>query len=213
VNIWAIVPVKPFNRSKSRLAPVLSSKQRAILSRQMLEQTLQTLRQVDEISGVLVVSRDTAALSLARRYDAQTVQESGSPELNDALTRATQAVVATWKARGVLILASDIPLMRVQDVKEMLALAAVPPAVVLATDRRQDGTNALLIRPAGLITYSYGARSFHRHLEAARMAGVEPQVYDSPTLALDVDIPADLDLYREMLIERELGQPAWLGSD
>ncbi len=213
MNIWAIVPVKPFNRSKSRLAPVLSSKQRAILSRQMLEQTLQTLRQVDEISGVLVVSRDTAALSLARRYDAQTVQESGSPELNDALTRATQAVVATWKARGVLILASDIPLMRVQDVKEMLALAAVPPAVVLATDRRQDGTNALLIRPAGLITYSYGARSFHRHLEAARMAGVEPQVYDSPTLALDVDIPADLDLYREMLIERELGQPAWLGSD
>jgi 2-phospho-L-lactate guanylyltransferase len=129
------------------------------------------------------------------------------------LTRATQVVVATWNARGVLVVASDIPLLRAQDIREMLAMATVPPTVVLATDRRQNGTNIMLVRPAGLIPYSYGPGSFQRHLEAAQQLGVDPQVYESPTVALDVDVPADLELYRQMLVERDLSEPAWLGSD
>jgi 2-phospho-L-lactate/phosphoenolpyruvate guanylyltransferase len=211
VNIWAIVPVKPFNRSKSRLAGALSAKQREQLSRQMLEQTLQTLKQVDEITGILVISRDTAALALARQYEAQTVQESGTPELNEALTRATQVVVATWNARSVLVLASDMPLLRAQDIREVVALSDTI-GVVLASDRRNDGTNALLVRPPSLIPYRYGEGSFQRHINEARQIGIEPRVYESPTVALDIDVPNDLDLYREMLIERELSEPAWLES-
>lgn len=211
MNIWAIVPVKPFNRSKSRLAAVLSASQRAILSRQMLERTLKTLKQVDEISGILVVSRDQSALALARQYHAQTVQESGNPELNEALTRATQVVSATWSARSVLVVASDIPLLRVQDVQGVLALAD-STSIVLATDRRKDGTNALLMRPPGLIPYCYGPGSFMKHMAQARSIGVEPQVFESSTLALDVDVPADLELYREMLIERDLEGFTWQES-
>ncbi len=204
MNTWAIVPVKPLNRSKSRLASVLNPRLRESLSRQMLEQTLQTLSQVDEISGVLTVSRDGAVLALARQYGAQTVQESGAPELNAALTRATQVVIATWHARSVLILPSDIPLMRAQDIRELLALATLSDNIILATDRQRDGTNALFMRPPGLIPYRYGPGSFQRHIEEARAVGIEPIVYDSPTLSLDVDTPADLDLYRQLLIEREL---------
>jgi 2-phospho-L-lactate/phosphoenolpyruvate guanylyltransferase len=211
VNIWAIVPVKPFNRSKSRLAGALSAKQREQLSRQMLEQTLQTLKQVEEITGILVISRDTAALALARQYEAQTVQESGTPELNEALTRATQVVVATWNARSVLVLASDMPLLRAQDIREVVALSDTI-GVVLASDRRNDGTNALLVRPPSLIPYRYGEGSFQRHIHEARQIGIEPHIYESPTVALDIDVPVDLDLYREMLIERELSEPAWLES-
>ncbi len=213
MNTWAIVPVKPFNRSKSRLAGVLSGKQREALSRLMLEQTLRTLTEVEEISGVLVVSRDTAALSLARRYNAQTVAESGTPELNDALTRATQIVIATWNARGVLVLASDIPLMRVQDIREIVALSGAPPSIVVAADRRHNGTNALLVRPPGLIPYQFGEGSFEKHVESARKMGLSAQVYSSPTIALDVDVPADLELYRDMLRERDLATPVWLGGD
>jgi len=211
VNIWAVVPVKPFNRSKSRLAPVLSGKQREALSRQMLEQTLRTLSQVKEINGILVISRDSAALSLARQFKAQTVQESGTPELNEALTRATQVVEATWNATSVLVVSSDIPLLRVEDVKGIIDLADTVD-VVLATDRRCDGTNLMLIRPPALIPYRYGQGSFQRHADEARRVGIEPKIYASPTAALDIDVPADLDLYREMLIERDLKEPAWLQS-
>ena len=210
-NIWAIVPVKPLNRSKSRLSPVLSIKQRETLSRDMLERTLRLLQQVKGFGGIMVVSRDTYALSLARKLDVQTLQESGTPDLNNSLTRATQ-VVSTWNAGGVLILASDIPLIQVDDLERMIGLADSAKSVVIAPDRRGTGTNALLVRPPGLITYHFGVESFPRHHSEAEAAEASLHVYRSPTVGLDVDTPADLDLYREMLVEQEMNEPAWLAS-
>jgi 2-phospho-L-lactate guanylyltransferase len=207
VTIWAIVPVKPFNRSKSRLSSVLESKERENFSRHLLDQTLKTLSQVAEIGGILVVSRDAGALALARHHKAQTVQESGNPELNDALTRATQVVIATWNARTVLIAASDIPLMQTSDIQGMLALANTPASIVIATDRKAEGTNALLIRPPGIIPYCFGESSNEKHQAMAREAGIEPKVYVSPTMALDVDVPEDLLLYRQMAEENRRNNP------
>jgi 2-phospho-L-lactate guanylyltransferase len=83
---------------------------------------------------------------------------------------------------------------------------------VVAPDRRGTGTNALLVRPPGLIPYRFGENSLDKHLEEAEAAGAEAHVYESDTLGLDVDIPADLDLYREMLVEREIREPGWLVS-
>lgn len=211
MNIWAIVPVKPLNRAKSRLAPVLTAEQRESLSLQMLETTLRTLKEVRGIKGVLVISRDSAALAFARKLDVYTVSESGAPELNNALTRATQ-VVSTWHARGVLVLASDIPLMRVEDIEGMLALATHEPAVVIAPNRREDGTNALLVRPPGLIPYRFGEHSLEKHRAEAKAIGAPVHTYRSPTLSLDVDTPPDLDLYREILGGQGINQPAGLES-
>ncbi len=211
MNVWAVVPVKPLNRSKSRLSSVLTPDQREALSRQMLERTMNTLKQVKDLAGILVVSRDMAALRLARKYEAQTIQESGAPELNDALTRATQ-VLTTFNARGVMVVASDIPLMRTEHLEGMLSLAKFPPTLVIAADRHQDGTNIMLMRPPGLIPYCYGKGSFEKHVEAAKAIDAGLHVYESPHLALDVDTPADLDLYREMLLQQETGEPAWLES-
>lgn len=211
MTIWAIVPVKPLNRSKSRLSTVLTIEQRESLSREMLERTLHTLSTVESIGGTIVVSRDSAALSLARGLGAQTLQESGAPELNASLTMATQ-VVASWNACGVLLLASDIPLLQAGDIENMIALAKHPPVVVIGADRREEGTNAMLVKPPALFAYEYGFGSLQRHRAAAQAAGADVHVYRSPTLGLDVDIPADLDLYREMLVERELHEPGWLVS-
>jgi 2-phospho-L-lactate guanylyltransferase len=118
--------------------------------------------------------------------------------LNAALARATNAVI-TFNARGALILASDMPLMAVQDIEAMLEKAKQPPVMVIATDRRQDGTNALLISPAGLITYSYGEGSFQRHIQEGKRVGLTVHVYESERLALDIDTPEDLEQYRARL--------------
>ncbi|GAB4478216.1 MAG: 2-phospho-L-lactate guanylyltransferase [Anaerolineae bacterium] len=209
MNIWAIVPVKPLKRSKSRLSSVLTTQQRETLSRQMLEQTLLTLKQVKGIEGVLIISRDAGALALGRKLEAQTLTESGSPELNASLTRATR-VVASWNGSGVLIVASDIPLLQAADIEGMLALAKGPaPVVVIASDRRREGTNALLVRPPGLFPYRFGEGSFKKHIDEAEKAGAVVKVFQSGTLGLDVDLPADLDLYRELLAERSAGEAAW----
>jgi len=191
MSFWAIVPVKPFLRGKSRLAEVFSPEEREDLNRQLLSNTLNTLKEISEIEQVLVVSRDQAVLSLAREKGARTVQENGDPDLNIALERAT-IVAKTYSIRGVLIVPADLPLITSEDVYAMLKRVGEVPVVVVAPDRHRKGTNALLVCPAGLIEYEFGPNSFQRHCEFARRVGARLEICELPSLGLDLDIPDDL---------------------
>ncbi len=198
MTFWAIVPVKPLRRGKSRLANLLSPNERTDLNRYLLENTLDTLKGIPEIEHVLVVSRDSEALALARDLGARTVQENGTPNLNIALARAT-VVAKKYAIRGVLILPVDLPLITPEDVRTMLARVGEPPVVVVAPDRCHNGTNALLICPTGLIEYEYGPGSFQRHCERARAVGARLEICELPSLSLDLDNPEDFDLVAQEL--------------
>ncbi len=198
MTIWAIVPVKPLRRGKSRLAGVFSEEERADLNRHLLDNTVRTLKNIPEIEHVLVVSRDQSALALARDLGARTVLENGSPQLNVALERAT-IVAKTYETRGVLILPADLPLITPEDVNLMLERASDPPVVVVAPDRHEHGTNALLVCPAGLIEYQYGDDSFNKHCQLAKKAGARVEICELPSLTLDLDVPEDLALLEERL--------------
>jgi 2-phospho-L-lactate guanylyltransferase len=195
MTVWAIVPVKPLRRGKSRLAAALNEEQRADLNRFLLERTIKTLVDLEEVEQVLVVSRDSSALSLARNLGARTVQEDGAPALNTALKRAT-VVAQVYASRGVLVIPADLPLLTRDDVKALLRRAIDPPVVVIAPDRHQKGTNALLLAPANLIEYDFGGNSFERHCERARRVGARLEIVNLPSLELDLDLPEDLELVR-----------------
>jgi 2-phospho-L-lactate guanylyltransferase len=191
VTIWAIVPVKPLRRAKSRLSEVLSREDRSELSQQMLTHTLEVLGEINSIERTLVVSRDSRALALARKLGARTVTERGSPQLNRALIRAT-LVARRYSVSAVLVLPADLPLLTREDVETLIEKASDPPVVVIAPDRRGSGTNALLSSPPGLIEYAFGPESFPSHVERARKAGARVEICELPSLALDVDLPDDL---------------------
>lgn len=193
MTLWAIVPVKPLRRGKSRLSGTLTEDERAQLNEKLLAHTLSTLADLKELEQVLVVSRDPHALTIARRHGARTVREDGQPHLNTALARAT--VVAKLHAtRGVLILPADLPLLSRDDILTLVERAINPPVVVIAPDRHEQGTNALLMSPAGLITYDFGEGSFHRHCERAKKAGARLEIVKLHSLGLDLDMPEDLAL-------------------
>jgi len=196
MTLWAIVPVKPLRRGKSRLSKILTEDERTDLNKRLLANTLETLSEIPEIEHVLVVSRDQAALSLAREFGARTVLENGMPLLNVALTRAT-VVAKEYATRGVLIVPADLPLITPEDVRVMLGKVKDPPVVIVAPDRHREGTNALLVCPAGLIDYDFGPGSFERHCERARMVGARLEIVELDSLALDMDVPEDLDLVSE----------------
>jgi 2-phospho-L-lactate guanylyltransferase len=196
--VWAIVPIKPLRRGKSRLAGVLTEKERAELNQCLLINTLDILKEVPGVEYSLVVSRDPEALALAREHGARTVLEHGNPQLNLALSRATQ-VAKSHAIGGVLILPADLPLLRAEDVVTILERAKDPPVVVIAPDRHRQGTTALLVSPVGLIQYNFGPRSFQSHCEQARQAGARLEICELPSLALDVDLPEDLALVSEEL--------------
>jgi len=193
MTIWAIVPVKPLRRGKSRLAGMLSEEQRTRLNRYLLEHTLTTLNEIPDIEHTLVVSRDPAALALTRSMGGRTVLEDGAPQFNTAIKRAT-IVAKAQGARAVLILPADLPLIRPSDLKALLRRGKKPPVVVIAPDRRLDGTNGLFVNPAGLIEYGYGPGSFQRHSQRAAEAGARLEVVNSDRLGLDLDLPEDLEL-------------------
>lgn len=197
MTIWAIVPVKPLRRGKSRLAGALSEDERTQLNQSLLEHTLETLTDLKEVEQVLVVSRDPNALTLARSYGARTVLEDGQPQLNTALKRAT-VVAQVYATRGVLVLPADLPLISREDVLTLIERAGDPPVVVIAPDRHEKGTNALLISPAGLIEYDFGENSFQRHCELVRKAGARLEIVNLPTLGLDLDMPEDLEIIRNL---------------
>jgi 2-phospho-L-lactate guanylyltransferase len=162
----------------------------------MLVHTLEVLSQVPSVERTLVVSRDSRALALAREHNARTVAERGSPQLNQALIRAT-LLARGYGVSGVLVLPADLPLLSKEGIDQLISLATDPPVVVIAPDRHQKGTNALLSSPPGLIEYDFGPDSFSSHLSHARAAGVRVEICNLPSFGLDIDIPEDLEAFKE----------------
>jgi 2-phospho-L-lactate/phosphoenolpyruvate guanylyltransferase len=196
MTTWAIVPVKPLRLGKSRLADVLTDDERARLNRMFLERTLSVVRDVKDIGQTLVVSRDPAALAIAREYGARTVLEDGSQQLNLALKRATTFAMA-YAVNAVLIVPADLPLVTVDDIHQFVVTGKKTPFVTIAPDRREDGTNAMMICPPRLIDYNYGIGSFKRHSELARQAGANLNIVRSANLSLDLDLPEDLEVFKQ----------------
>ena len=197
MTLWAIVPVKPLRRGKSRLAGTLNEDERTQLNRALLQHSLETLSGVPGVNEVLVVSRDPNALAIAREHGARTVQEDGTPHLNTAVKRAT-VVAQVYATQGVLILPADLPLVTREDIQVLLDRAVKPPVVVIAPDRHGKGTNALVIAPAGLIEYDFGENSFQRHCERVKQAGARLEVVELPSLGLDLDEPEDFELVKSL---------------
>lgn len=197
MTIWAIVPVKPLRRGKSRLSGMLTEEERTVLNQELLERTLRTLSSIKVVDQVLVVSRDPHALTIARNHGALTVREDGQPHLNTALTRAS-IVAKVHATHGVLVLPADLPLMSSEDVLHLIDRAVKPPVVVIAPDRHGKGTNALLMCPTGLIEYDFGDDSFQRHCERTKKSGARLEIVELASLGLDLDLPEDLEIIRKM---------------
>jgi 2-phospho-L-lactate guanylyltransferase len=190
MTIWAIVPVKPLRLGKSRLSSVLSDDERAILNRMFLEQTLDILRETPMVVQTLVVSRDPAALAIAREFGARTVLEDGTPNLNSALTRATM-LARNYATRGVLVLPADLPLLTQSDLLAFFEHISKPPCMLITPDRHLDGTNALLMAPGGLVPYDFGPGSFARHCARAKSIKARLEIVRNEHIA-------DLDLLKKI---------------
>ncbi len=186
----AVVPVKSLAEAKSRLAGVMPPEKRSELSCRLLARTLRVLARSRGIDRVAVISRDQKVLELARKFRAWIMWESGVG-LNEALEQATRVAIANG-AGALLILPADLPRVTHGDVEQIVALGRQAPCLVLAPDEREQGTNALLVNPPGLIRYAFGPGSFQQHRLRGEQAGAPVVLYRSEGLTLDLDWPEDL---------------------
>jgi 2-phospho-L-lactate guanylyltransferase len=193
---WVIVPVKRLAAAKSRLSPALTARNRRLLARALLIHTLKTLRGLNGIEGILVVSKDRAVRSIAGKFGAVFVREGECDGLNRALARATDEAVGRG-AEAVMVLPADLPLLRARDLVRVLRQARRSPFVVIAPDRGERGTNLLYLSPPGIIKFSFGERSFKKHLQSSRREKIHVSVLRTLAFAQDIDRPEDLSILRD----------------
>ncbi|MBN9390181.1 MAG: 2-phospho-L-lactate guanylyltransferase [Chloroflexi bacterium] len=204
-KVWVIVPVKALVEAKSRLSPVLTTAQRRNLAFQMAGHTLcvlQTLQKKGLIAGFVTVSRDPVVRTLTQKYGGVFLPEkiSGtSPDvaLNAALTQAARWTTATYSPDALLILHSDLPFLRWEDLANLLRHAQAQPGqeiALLSPDRHGRGTNSLFLRPPALLNFEFlfGENSFKKYQDFIKGAGLEPTLYPLPNLGFDLDYPEDL---------------------
>jgi 2-phospho-L-lactate guanylyltransferase len=194
MTIWAIVPVKPLRRGKSRLAGLLTEEQRTGLNRYLLEHTLTILNKISDIEHTLVVSRDPAALALTRSMGGRTVLEDGAPQFNTAIQRAT-IVAQSQGARAVLILPADLPLVEPADLEALLSQGQAAPVVVIAPDRRRGRNERVIYQPGRIDRIWLWARLFPAPLLSVPPRPVPPWWWlRSDRIGLDLDLPEDLEI-------------------
>ncbi len=213
MQLWLIVPVKPLSLGKSRLASLLSAQERRELARRLLLQTLKTVAAVEDLAGIIAISRDEEVLTLARAGGASTLPEAAIPTdpalpdpeaaLNNALNQA-RTVAVERGADAILILPADLPLLTVHDIGEMIHLGNLHDRCIVLAGSRDGGTNALLLRPAYAIDFAYGPQSRQRHIERAKAADLTIHEIRSTALALDLDSAEDWFHWQTLIGENNL---------
>jgi len=174
--------------AKSRLSPVLSRAQREELEFMLLTGVLRALREAGLLEAVHVVSSDPGILRLARRSRADTIQETRDGGVNAAVDAGVRALGCPQK---VLVLPSDLPLLRPSQLRHIISLSDLLQ-VVIAPSASFNGTNALVYPPSSGMLLSYDNDSFWNHIRASGRKGLSTGVVSRPGLTFDLDTPEDL---------------------
>lgn len=199
--------MKPLDRAKERLAPVLDPLQRRHLALAMLRDVIAAARDLPE---VWVICSDEDAATTATDAGATPVPDR-TPEagLNASLAATTAEAIAAG-ATGVLIVSSDCP----AATPEELARLTLGDGVALATDRAGRGTNALWRKPPDRIPTWFGPNSRRAHEGTAYGLQIPFARIPCERLAIDVDLPEDLERIASIagpataVVLAELGYPA-----
>ncbi|MCB0874967.1 MAG: 2-phospho-L-lactate guanylyltransferase [Solirubrobacterales bacterium] len=189
----AIVPVKHFDRAKSRLSESAAAAHRPELAKAMLSDVLLGLRESRLVNRIVVVTGEPEAREVAERGGAELIDdpddvghsEAAMIGIADAMARGTECVA---------LVPGDTPLL--DGVELDRELDAQAPGVAVIPDHHGTGTNGLILSPPDVIEPSFGPDSRARHLELARAAGARCRIATVRSMALDLDTGDDL---RELL--------------
>lgn len=188
-----IVPVKRLSTSLRRLGPLLSQEEKARLSLAMLKDVLGTLKGVQGLDELCVVTRDPCARDAAGEAGARVMLEPECAAGEGPAVDYGARVLADERVRQVLIIPSDLPLARSTDIQALLKVDLGNPSVVMAP-AHDGGTNAMLRTPPDVIPSRFGPDSLSLHIQEARARGVPYRLVQLGSLYRDIDTPEDLSV-------------------
>jgi 2-phospho-L-lactate guanylyltransferase len=183
-----LIPCKPLGEGKSRLAQLLSARQRYDLCASLLDRTLSVAKCLTQSDRIFLVTADAEAAAQACHHGVAVIIDNAHT-LNGALTQGRDQLLRAGAddCQGLLILPTDLPFADEAAILKVVSASDI----TLACDHDRSGTNLLLLKrgAARSFTFSFGASSFARHCEIARRAGYSVTAVADSALAFDIDEP------------------------
>jgi len=191
--MWLVIPVKQFEKAKSRLRSVLTEVEREALFEAMYRDVLDVACKARGFDRVTVVTSDARAAREARAVGATVIPDRCCAGHRAALTQAA-AELFQHGVRSLVTIPADVPAVTRAEIEEIGAVHRRKYDLVLVPSRDRLGTNGVAVSPPNGIRFRFGNDSLVAHIAETRERGVAATILDLPGLGLDVDTPDDLRL-------------------
>jgi len=189
----ALVPVKRLAATKSRLFGDRDGAAREALAIAMLRDVIAALLAARSVARVVVTTPDADVGAIARGCGAEALVRD-DPGLNAALDAAARAL--DLGSEPLLVVLGDVAGALPEDLDALsAALDELGGRGAVLAPASDGGTTALLRAPHDLLPSRFGKDSAKRHREAASLHGVPFRELPLPSLALDLDVPEDVERF------------------
>lgn len=186
---WTLViPLKPLERAKSRLAATTGDTLRPGLALAFAQDTVAAAVACAAVRDVVVVTDDGRAGRELAALGARIVRDEPAGGLNAALAHGAAAVRAGRPESAVAALNADLPALRPRELARVLDGAARFPRSFLA-DAAGIGTTLLAAAPGIELRPAFGTASRSRHTDSG---AVELPGDGVDSVRQDVDTGDDL---------------------
>jgi 2-phospho-L-lactate guanylyltransferase len=185
--------MKSLEGAKMRLADVLDATERRELALAMFVDVIAALLASACFDTVSVISDDSDVFWQSRELGARAIAEPKTLSgLNASLTFGQRYLARRIAATELVIMPADTPLIQPDDVRAIVGALGDDGGRCVLVRARDNGTNALALRPPEAIDMHYGIDSADAHHAAAAAAGLDVVELDLPRVAFDVDSPEDV---------------------
>ena len=182
--MWAIIPINEFSRSFTRLSPVLDLEQRMELAKNLSSRLIQILLAVDEVEKIVLFTCEKNWPDEMQHSKLVLRKDEDKKPLKQKIDS-----VADWAyglgAKKMMYLSIDLPLVEKKDITQIID--SHKHGLTLVQAKKDGGTNALIADLPRKINFQFGADSFRKHLEAAKLEKLKTNIQSAEGLSFDLD--------------------------
>jgi 2-phospho-L-lactate guanylyltransferase len=184
MNVVALIPVKRFESSKTRLE--LTKNQKIVLTELMLKNTIVNLTKCKSISTIVTISADERVREISNYYNIEYIysNEKGvnyAIEVGDEYCKEKQI-------QSNIIIPIDLIFINSYEIELLLSMARkYQNCSIIVPSMRMDGTNLLLRKPFNLYETSYNNNSYYEHIQSSKKNSERTIIINSVNLSEDLD--------------------------
>ncbi|MEC7710743.1 MAG: 2-phospho-L-lactate guanylyltransferase [Thermoproteota archaeon] len=199
MKISVIIPVKTFQKSKTRLQ--LSEDKTNELCRLLLEEVIKTVTESKLIDEIIVVTNEEKISDIIEKYHCTKIQDKEEKSVNDAVGLAENYLLENGFTHSI-VLPLDVPFFYPEDLENLLRFSSENSVLVIPS-RHFDGTNALVRAPINSMKPRYDEGNYSFQIESAKKFDVKISIGLIYRLMLDIDTIEDLEYVLKHNIKSE----------